>query len=436
MMYKNLKKILLSFLVICLVLGSVSIGAKAASSSNISITTQPSDETVYAGDTVTLTVKATGSGTLKYQWYKNTKDKASDGTQISGGTSASYSPSTKSAGTTYYYCLVYTTGSSVSSTTSSTAAVVVKAAPKITEQPSDTTAYVGSSIEFSVKATGSGTLSYQWYSNTKKSTAGASAVSGATDKSYKAPTTTAGITYYYCIVTSTDSSMTGAKTSTATSSIVKAIVKEMSYTPAITTQPTAVSVYTDSSAKFTIAAVGKGTLSYQWFSNTTKSTTGASLISGAASTTYSAPTETEGTTYYYCIVTNTVTLDSGTNTYTATSNVVACTVKSGTVITQEPLDTTAYIGDTVTLYVAATGSGTLSYQWYSNTKSSTSGSSKLSSATGASYTAPTTTTGTTYYYCVVKSTDSTITDSKSSATSCLAKVVIMVESARDRKSVV
>lgn len=428
-MYKKLRKILSSFLVICLVLGSVSISASAADSSDISITTQPSDATVYAGDTVTLTVKATGSGTLKYQWYKNTKDKTTGGTQISGGTSSSYSPSTTSAGTTYYYCLVYTIGSSVSSTTSSTAAVVVKAAPKITEQPSDTTAYVGGTIEFSIKATGSGTLSYQWYSNTKKSTTGATSISGATDKSYKAPTTTTGTTYYYCVVTSTDSSMTGDKTATATSSLVKAVVREITYTPAITTQPTAVSVYTDSTAKFTIAAVGNGTLSYQWYSNTTKSTTGASAISGATGTAYSASTEAEGTAYYYCVITNTVASDSGTKTYTTTSNIVACTVKSGLVITQEPFDTTAYIGDTVTLYVAATGSGTLSYQWYSNTKSSTSGSSKISDATAASYAAPTTATGTTYYYCIVKNTDSTMTDSTSSEASCLAKVVVLAKSA-------
>ena len=428
MMYKKKIKIASLLLVLCLTLSSVGVGASAAGSSDISITTQPSGATVYTGETVTLAVKAAGSGTLKYQWYKNTTDKTTGGAQISGGTSASYSPSTKSAGTTYYYCMVYTTGSSVSSTTSSTAAVVVKDVPKITEQPSDSTAYIGGTIELCVEATGSGTLSYQWYSKIKKSTVNATAVVGATGRSYKAPTTTAGTTYYYCVVTSTDSSMTGSKTATATSGIATAIVKEISYTPAITKQPAPVSVYTNHSAKITITAVGSGTLSYQWYSNIIKSTVGASAISGATGTVYLAPTEAAGTTYYYCVVTNSVGSDSGT-TYTTTSDIVACTVKTGAVITQEPIDTNAYIGDTVTLYVAATGSGTLSYQWYSNTKNSTSGSSVINDATAASYTPPTVTTGTTYYYCIVKSTDSTVSSGTSSATSCVAKVVVLAQSA-------
>src|SRR5688572_16181168 len=33
------------------------------------ITTQPKSQTIESGDDATLTVKATGSGSLKYQWY-------------------------------------------------------------------------------------------------------------------------------------------------------------------------------------------------------------------------------------------------------------------------------------------------------------------------------------------------------------------------------
>ena len=49
-----------------------------------SITAQPQSQAVSVGQNVTLSVSATGSGTLSYQWKKN-------GSNISGATSANYS---------------------------------------------------------------------------------------------------------------------------------------------------------------------------------------------------------------------------------------------------------------------------------------------------------------------------------------------------------
>jgi len=47
------------------------------------------------------------------------------------------------------------------------------------------------------------------------------------------------------------------------------------------------------------------TLTYQWYSNTTKSNTGGSLIEGATVATYSVPTGKDaGSYYYYCVVTS------------------------------------------------------------------------------------------------------------------------------------
>ena len=45
-------------------------------------------------------------------------------------------------------------------------------------------------------------------------------------------------------------------------------------------------------------------VSYQWYSNTTASTSGGTPITGATSTTYTVPTATNGTTFYYCVATN------------------------------------------------------------------------------------------------------------------------------------
>ena len=43
-------------------------------------------------------------------------------------------------------------------------------------------------------------------------------------------------------------------------------------------------------------------LAYQWYSNSTSSSEGGSVVGGATEPTFKAPTENTGTVYYYCIV--------------------------------------------------------------------------------------------------------------------------------------
>ena len=100
--------------------------------------------------------------------------------------------------------------------------------------------------------------------------------------------------------------------------------------PAINTQPVGAS-YTqgDTAAALTVeATVTKGTLSYQWYSNTTESTQGGTPIDGATEASYIPSTATVGTTYYYCVVTNTDNEATGTKTATSTSDVVAVTISA------------------------------------------------------------------------------------------------------------
>lgn len=60
-------------------------------------------------------------------------------------------------------------------------------------------------------ATGTGTLTYQWYSNTVNSTTGGTLIPGATSATYNPPTSTSGTKYYYVVVT--DSYCEGITTS-------------------------------------------------------------------------------------------------------------------------------------------------------------------------------------------------------------------------------
>ena len=101
-------------------------------------------------------------------------------------------------------------------------------------------------------------------------------------------------------------------------------------TPNITTQPSDVAVNIGSTATLKVAAsVSKGALSYQWYSNTTKSNTGGTPIgTGATSSTYNPWTDVVGTKYYYCVIKNTDNTATGNKTASIASNAVQVTVNN------------------------------------------------------------------------------------------------------------
>ena len=206
--------------------------------------------------------------------------------------------------------------------------------PAINTQPTGASYTQGdTAAALTVEATVTkGTLSYQWYSSTTESTQGGTPIDGATEASYIPSTADVGTTYYYCVVTNTDNEATGSKTASTTSDAAAVTVAEKTHAqaPVINTQPTGAS-YTqgDSAAALTVAAtVTKGTLSYQWYSSTTESTQGGTPIDGATEASYIPSTATVGTTYYYCVVTNTDDTATGTKTATSTSDVVAVTISA------------------------------------------------------------------------------------------------------------
>lgn len=76
--------------------------------------------------------------------------------------------------------------------------------------------------------------------------------------------------------------------------------------PVITTQPVGAKYAPNATATAlsVVATASAGNLSYQWYSNSTASTEGAASISGATNAEYTPSTANEGTTYYYCVVTD------------------------------------------------------------------------------------------------------------------------------------
>ncbi|HEX3378037.1 MAG TPA: immunoglobulin domain-containing protein [Candidatus Acidoferrales bacterium] len=199
------------------------------------------------------------------------------------------------------------------------------AAPLFTLQPASQSVTVGQPASFSVTATGTAPLSYQWQKNNSN-------ISGATSASYTTPATVSGdngATFRVIVSNSVGNLTSNAATLTVNASPVA---------PSISTQPANQTVTVGQTATFSVIAAGTAPLTYQWQKNNTN-------ISGAASSSYTTPATVSGDNgaTFRVIVSNSVT--------SITSSAATLTVN--TVVSATGTDVTTYHND-----VARTGQNT------------------------------------------------------------------------------
>src|SRR6266853_600147 len=146
------------------------------------------------------------------------------------------------------------------------------AAPSITAEPASQTVTAGQTATFTVVATGTAPLSYQWKQ-------GSMTIPGATSSSYTTPATTSADngSHFTVVVSNTAGSVTS---NAATLTVSAAAVA-----PSITTQPASQTVTAGQTATFTVVAAGTPPLSYRWMKNGT-------AVSGATSSSYTTPATT------------------------------------------------------------------------------------------------------------------------------------------------
>lgn len=130
----------------------------------VSITTQPADASVTAGQSATFTVVAAGTAPLGYQWQRN-------GVDIAGATSATYALATTAlADSGALFHANVTNGCNNGNTTTRDATLTVTSSgPVLTlsPQPANTSVVAGSQASFTVGGTcSSGTLAIQWQRGT------------------------------------------------------------------------------------------------------------------------------------------------------------------------------------------------------------------------------------------------------------------------------
>ena len=126
------------------------------------ITTQPQSLTNAAGTTASFSATATGGAPLSYQWRFNGVNLANGG-RISGATTTTLTISGVQPADAGSYTLVVSNGAG--NVTSGVATLTVTGPPAITTQPVSQSVLAGANASFTVTASGTAPLSYQWRFN-------------------------------------------------------------------------------------------------------------------------------------------------------------------------------------------------------------------------------------------------------------------------------
>ncbi len=163
-----------------------------------SVTTAPASFAGAVGSSTTLSVTVSGPGPFTYQWTKN-------GVDIPDKNSATLTLTNLQPGDSGVYAVTVTNAYGSISSTSAT--VVVQAPLAITTQPVSQAVWAGATASFSVTATGTPPLAYQW----KKDGTPVDGATTATFTRTSAQATDAG--KYTVVVTSGSNSITSAEAS-------------------------------------------------------------------------------------------------------------------------------------------------------------------------------------------------------------------------------
>ena len=315
-------------------------GSGAPACTAPAITTQPQGASRTVGQAHSMSVVASGTTPLTYQWRLN-------GSPIAGATSSSYNTGALNTAGTFTYSVVVT--NACGNATSSNAVVTVTGGttctpPGINQHPQSQTVTSGGSATLGVNAFGTQPLAFQWYRGNSGNTS--QPIAGATNSLFSTGALTATTSYWVRIQNSC-----GAVNSTTATVTIQASCQA----PAITAQPQSTTIAPGASTVLGVSATGTG-LQYQWFrgasgvtSQPVAGATGPTLNTGALQT----------TTQFWVRVSNSCgSLNSAAATVTVQA---ACQPPA---ITVQPQSRTINYNTSATLVVGASGTAPLSIQWY------------------------------------------------------------------------
>jgi len=315
----------------------VSNGSGAASSGVIlidvtpavppSLGSYPGNVAYSVGDTISLFASAYGSDPLTFVWKR-------DGTTVATTSSYYYTKTNAQASDSGTYTVTVSNGGGSVSTPPFTVTVSALTAPLFNVQPSSAIIPQGGSAWLQSGLANYSGVTFQWYLN-------GVVISNATNPTYLAQL--AGS--YTVKATNT--------VGTTTSSVAIVTVVPSGF-PIVTIPNGPINVTVDTEFSLFGSVNGTGPISYQWRKDGID-------IPGANSSFYERWAANVDDTGTYTLVANNSQGSAVSNaTYVSVAGAIA------PIITSQPMSWTAYPGTFIGLYVNATGTGSLNFQWKRN----------------------------------------------------------------------
>ncbi|MFO1451013.1 MAG: immunoglobulin domain-containing protein [Opitutaceae bacterium] len=222
---------------------SISGAATIAVIQRPTVASQPANVSASAGQTVSFSVTANGTGPLAYQWFLYSSP-------IAGATGPTFTLANVQLTDAGSYGVQITNagGTAWSNYASLEVAAIL---PAITSPPQGRTVSIDSPVTFSVAASGSAPLVYAWSKN-------GTVISGANSTTYSIANARISDAGSYTV---TVTNPAGTVTSAAAVLVVNALP------PSILTQPQSASVAAGVGVTFSAVATGTPPLTFQWFRN-------------------------------------------------------------------------------------------------------------------------------------------------------------------------
>jgi hypothetical protein len=299
--------------------------------SDITITVEPEGGTYHTGASHPFLIEAEG-GTppLTYQWYR-------DSTPVSGAEDSQWTLNPLTADDSgSYYCVV--TDALEATRTSRTVHLLAGDPLQVSANPEDAWKYTGEEHTFTVSASGTGTLSWQWYKDLE-------VIEGAEGPDLPlSDLATGDAGSYSCRVSDAIDTI---YTDSAALAIAPAV--------AFSAQPRGTTIAEGQSLTLSAAAEGGfGTLTFAWFRD------GAPLDGGKAVSEWQiADAGPEDAGAYVCVASD----ERGRHVHSQEAWIYVVS-DSGLAITQQPRNAFAAIGGNHAFTIAAGGGiGALHYAW-------------------------------------------------------------------------
>jgi len=341
---------------------AISNSATLSVDSPPSFNTQPDDQTVTAGNSVSFNVVVGGVPAPTLQWQRlpsgsSTWLNLADNATFNGSLTnkLTINGTTVAMNGDQFRAII---NNGLGNLTSNIATLTMQASPAFTAQPVDTTVNVGDGAAFGVTATGLPAPTYQW----QRLPSGSSTWANLTDDATYAGSATANLT-----VNSTTSAMTGDQFRVVIANQLgnvtsNAATLAVQFSPTFTLQPANTTVNAGNPASFAVIVAGVPGPSYQWQILPSGGSAWANLTDDA---TYNG-----SATANLTVNATTVLMDGdqfrvliGNNLGNITSNGAMLNVQILPAFTAQPANTTVNVGDGASFGVTATGLPAPTYQW-------------------------------------------------------------------------